>query len=99
MDRNDVLDVLRNVYDPELGVNVVDLGLVYGVQTGADGLVQVDMTLTSPGCPLGSTIEQEVRETFRLLPGVRALELRLVWDPPWSPERITPEGKRALGWG
>ncbi len=99
MQQQDVLDVLRNVYDPELGVNVVDLGLVYGVETSEDGTVRLEMTLTSPGCPLGATIEQEVRDTFRLLPGVRDLDLRLVWDPPWSPERITPEGKRALGWG
>jgi metal-sulfur cluster biosynthetic enzyme len=96
MTEQDVLEALREIYDPELGVNIVDLGLVYDVEID-DGTVHIRMTLTSPGCPLGATIEREVRQTFHLLPAVRDLDLQLVWDPPWGLERINEAGREALG--
>ncbi len=89
-------EALTTVYDPELGINVVDLGLVYDLDVH-DGVVRLRMTLTSPGCPLGATIEEGVRELFHLLPGVKGLDFAVVWDPPWSPDRITPAGRLALG--
>ncbi|MGH2520692.1 MAG: metal-sulfur cluster assembly factor, partial [Chloroflexota bacterium] len=79
---------LKNVYDPELGVNVVDLGLVYGLEQ-QDGEVIVDMTLTTPGCPLHDSMLVGAEEALSIFPGVRHVEVRLVWEPPWSPEMIT----------
>ena len=94
--RDEVLEALRHVYDPELGVNVVDLGLVYEAAV-QHGTVRLRMTMTSRGCPLSGTIEAGVREMLRLQPGLQHLDFALVWDPPWSPEQITPDGRRALG--
>lgn len=89
---------LHEVYDPELGVNVVDLGLVYGVEV-AGSRVRVTMTLTTPGCPLHASIAEAVEEAVRAFaPGVADVVVELVWDPPWRPEMITPAGLRALGW-
>ena len=89
---------LHEVYDPELGVNVVDLGLVYDVALNGRE-VKVTMTLTTPGCPLHDSLMSAVDEAVRLfVPGVDAVDVDLVWEPRWSPERITAEGLRALGW-
>lgn len=88
---------LRQVYDPEVGINVVDLGLIYGV-TQRDGCVTVEMTLTTPGCPLHDTIGQAVRRALALVPGVAHTEVELVWDPPWTPLMISDAGQRELGW-
>lgn len=95
----DVLAVLRDkVIDPELGMNIVDLGLVYDVEVG-EGRISVDMTLTTPGCPLAGTIaaqaEQALREAFE---GYE-VNVNLVFDPPWTPDRMSEEAKRALGFG
>ena len=88
---------LRDVIDPELGINVVDLGLVYGIEI--DGRhVAVRMTLTTPGCPLHGTITREADIRVGRAKGVRTVDVQLVWDPPWTPERLTEEGKRQLGW-
>lgn len=97
MDREDVLGLLRSVHDPELGVNVVDLGLIYELEVH-DGRVELQMTLTAPGCPLGDTIDTEVRSTLQMLPGLRQLDFRIVFEPPWTPERMTPAGMAQLGW-
>jgi metal-sulfur cluster biosynthetic enzyme len=88
---------LKNVYDPELGVNVVDLGLVYGIEQ-KDGEVYVDMTLTTPGCPLHESMLKGVGEALRIFPGIKRIEVRLVWEPLWTPDMITPEGRELLGW-
>ena len=90
-------EALKNVYDPELGVNVVDLGLIYGIQQ-QDGDVTVDMTMTTPGCPLHESMLEGVGEALRIFPGIKRIEVRLVWDPLWSPDMITDEGRQALGW-
>lgn len=93
-----ILEALRQVVDPELGINVVDLGLVYGVAIDG-GEVNISMTLTTPGCPLHASLSQAVEEAVRLgVPGVEAVQVNLVWDPPWSPERMTEAGRKALGW-
>lgn len=93
-----ILDSLMNVIDPEVGINIVDLGLVYAVNlTGTE--VSIEMTLTTPGCPLHASIEQAVKRTlFSLHPDLTAVHLQLVWEPRWGIECITPEGRRQLGW-
>ena len=97
-DAEDVLEALRDVVDPELGVNVVDLGLVYGVAIGEDGAATIDMTLTSAACPLTDVIEDQAAAALEgLVPGFR---INWVWLPPWGPDKITEDGReqlRALG--
>ena len=92
-----VMEALKQVYDPEVGVNIVDLGLIYGIDTDDDGVVRVEMTLTTPGCPLHETLSTEIERALRLIPGVNRVYVNLVWSPPWTPDRITPDGRRALG--
>lgn len=95
--RDAVLDALTQVVDPELGVDIVSLGLVYGVDVDA-GEVNVTMTLTTPGCPLHETITQAVRARVEQLQGVEAVFVRLVWEPPWTPQAMSAEARRQLGW-
>jgi metal-sulfur cluster biosynthetic enzyme len=92
-----VLDALKNVYDPELGINIVDLGLVYDVAI-ADGDVHVEYALTTMGCPIGPLIEQQMQAILAQLPGVRAVEAEMVLRPPWTPEMMSEEAKAALGY-
>jgi metal-sulfur cluster biosynthetic enzyme len=94
----DLLEALRDVVDPELGVNVVDLGLVYGVTLDADRAATIDMTLTSAACPLTDVIEDQARSALDGL--VSDFRINWVWMPPWGPEKITEDGReqlRALG--
>jgi metal-sulfur cluster biosynthetic enzyme len=92
-----VLDALKNVYDPELGVNIVDLGLVYDVGI-TDGSVHVEYALTTMGCPIGPLIEQQMQAILEQVPGVRAVDAEMVLRPPWSPEMMSEEAKAALGY-
>jgi probable FeS assembly SUF system protein SufT len=95
-----VWDELRTCYDPEIPVNIVDLGLIYDVtiEPEASGhAIDVKMTLTAPGCGMGPTIAEDARAKLESLPGVTRANVQLVWDPPWTPERISPEGKAMLG--
>lgn len=87
---------LRRVKDPELNLNIVDLGLVYAVAVDG-GLVTVDVTLTSPGCPSGPEILTTAEQQIRTLPGVEDVVMNLVWDPMWSPDRMEPRIKAYLG--
>ncbi|HEV2374203.1 MAG TPA: metal-sulfur cluster assembly factor [Streptosporangiaceae bacterium] len=94
----DLLEALRDVVDPELGINVVDLGLVYGVDLGGDGVATIDMTLTSAACPLTDVIEDQAANALEGL--VADFRINWVWLPPWGPEKITDDGReqlRALG--
>jgi metal-sulfur cluster biosynthetic enzyme len=92
-----VREALReNVIDPEIGVNVVDLGLVYGIEV-KDGMAEVTMTLTTPMCPLGPYIDQEVRSAVADVPGVQNANVNLVWTPPWDPSKMSEEAKLELG--
>jgi metal-sulfur cluster biosynthetic enzyme len=97
-DADAMRELLRTVTDPELGVNIVDLGLVYELDVSSDGIAQVRMTLTTPGCPLGAYLDDAVRDALAGLPGIVDLDLRVVWDPPWSPAMMTDAAKAALGW-
>jgi metal-sulfur cluster biosynthetic enzyme len=97
-ENEDVLEALRDVVDPELGINVVDLGLVYGVNVDAERIATIDMTLTSAACPLTDVIEDQAREALDGL--VSDFRINWVWMPPWGPESITDDGReqlRALG--
>ena len=88
---------LRKVKDPELGLNIVDLGLVYDVTVNASNDIHVDMTLTSPGCPAGPQIMTDVERVLQALPGAGDVELNLVWSPYWTPERIEPRVRAYMG--
>jgi metal-sulfur cluster biosynthetic enzyme len=92
-----ILDALRNVYDPELGINIVDLGLVYAVQV-RDGAVHVEYTLTTMGCPIGPLIEQQIQQLLATVDGVDVVDAEMVLRPPWSPEMMSEEAKAALGY-
>ncbi|MEM1058209.1 MAG: putative Fe-S cluster assembly protein SufT [Verrucomicrobiota bacterium] len=92
---------LKTCYDPEIPVNIVDLGLIYdlAMSDAPEGAkrVEVKMTLTAPGCGMGPTIAADAQQKILSLPGVAAADVELVWDPPWGPERISEEGKAKLG--
>lgn len=92
-----VTQLLGDVIDPELGIDIVRLGLVYKVEVGPDGIL-VRMTLTTPGCPLGSYLDDEVGRCLAQLPGSPPVDVQLVWEPPWVPDMMTDEAKRMLGW-
>lgn len=91
-----VLEVLKDVYDPELHYNVVDLGLVYNVAI-QDAKVRVLMTLTTPACPIGPLIEEQVRYNLEMLPGVQEVEVEFTFDPLWDPSRMSEEARADLG--
>ena len=92
-----IWDKLRNCYDPEIPLNIVDLGLIYEVQIENEGDVVVNMTLPAQGCPSHTEISRDVRTTLLSTPGVNNARVNVVWDPPWNPERISPEGRQKLG--
>jgi phenylacetate-CoA oxygenase PaaJ subunit len=90
---------LAEIQDPEMPINLVDLGLIYGVAV-EDGAVSVDLTFTAMGCPATEFILDDIRERLLAEPGVATVDIRIVWDPPWSSERLTEEGRDALEmWG
>jgi metal-sulfur cluster biosynthetic enzyme len=88
---------LRKVKDPELNLNIVDLGLVYDIVADAEGKVDVDMSLTSPGCPAGPQIMGDVERAVKAVPGVANMNINLVWDPMWTPDRIEPRVRAYMG--
>jgi metal-sulfur cluster biosynthetic enzyme len=95
-----VTEALRDVIEPEIGINIVDLGLVYGVRVVGPGAVAVDMTMTSPGCPDGDLLRYRVCQSLGEIELDIAIEVNWVWKPAWGPERVSPEGReqlRALG--
>jgi len=93
----DILAALHTVYDPEIPVDIFELGLIYGVDVGPDGSVAVRMTLTAPACPAAGLLPQEVETKVRGVAGVTEARVELVWDPPWTQERMTDAAKLALG--
>lgn len=99
---DEIRDAMTTVEDPELGVNVVDLGLVYGIRQEDGGKVIIDMTLTSMGCPLTEQILGDSQAAVMPLDGVESVDINWVWDPPWSPEQMTDEGRlmmKVMGYG
>ena len=88
---------LRKVKDPELNLNIIDLGLVYTISVDEDNKVVVDMSLTSPGCPAGPQIMHDVERTIKAMPGAGKVVINLVWEPFWTPERIEPRVRAYMG--
>jgi metal-sulfur cluster biosynthetic enzyme len=93
---DDVMDALSNVIDPELGLDFVELGLIYGVAID-DGHVTVTFTLTTPGCPIGPQVNEQIEEFVGELEGVKTIDSEMVFTPPWSPEKMSEDAKFALG--
>ena len=94
--KDEVREVLKNVYDPEIPVNIVDLGLIYDIQV-EDGDVYVQMTLTAPGCGMGPMIAQQAEWAISEVEGVEDVQVEMTFEPPWSPDLISDDGKKFLG--
>lgn len=92
-----MLSLLKGVNDPELGINIVDLGLVYTIEA-KEAVIEIQMTLTTKGCPMGGAIMENVNQTLEDQFPNKQMSVRLVWEPPWSPEMISEEGMAMLGW-
>jgi FeS assembly SUF system protein len=92
-----IVAALRTVFDPEIPVNVYDLGLIYAIEVGAGGAVKIRMTLTAPACPVAGMMPGLVESAVRQVDGVTAVKVDLVWDPPWSKERMSDEARLQLG--
>jgi FeS assembly SUF system protein len=92
-----VIDALKEIYDPEIPVNIYDLGLIYGVDVTAEGHVAVTMTLTTPHCPVAESMPGEVELRVGSVPGVGLADVNLVWDPPWDPQKMSEEARLELG--
>lgn len=93
-----VYAAIKEVIDPELGINIVDLGLIYSIDIEEDGHIAITMTLTTPGCPLHASFAQEIeRVLWQSIPDLKGVHVELVWEPAWNPIMISPEGREALG--
>lgn len=95
--KENLMGALENVIDPELGIDIVNLGLIYDVDLDSDGLCTVTMTLTSMGCPLAGHIEMDIRRALADIPDVKDIEVNIVWDPPWGKDKMSRYAKIALG--
>ena len=93
----DVRAILKTVYDPEIPVDIYELGLIYAVNVAEDGAVEVRMTLTAPACPAAGMLPQEVEDKVRSVEGVTSSKVELVWEPPWGPDKMTEAAKLTLG--
>ncbi len=91
-----LISAIATVYDPEIPVNIYELGLIYAVEIGDDGQVKVEMTLTAPGCPSAQELPVMVRDALMQVPGVKGADVETVWDPPWDPSRMTDEARLQL---
>ncbi|HSO07000.1 MAG TPA: SUF system Fe-S cluster assembly protein [Pelomicrobium sp.] len=92
-----IVDALRQIFDPEIPVNIYDLGLIYGLEVEPGGEVGIQMTLTAPGCPVAQTFPQTVQERVAEVPGVKEVKVELTWEPPWTQDRMTEAAKLQLG--
>lgn len=97
MKKEKILEKLREVVDPEIGVNIVDLGLIYEINVDG-GNVRILMTLTTPGCPMAAGFTQEVERKIRQIKGVKKVRVDLTFDPPWIPDKMSKEARKKLGW-
>ncbi|NWJ48929.1 MAG: metal-sulfur cluster assembly factor [Chloroflexi bacterium] len=94
----EIIKALKTVTDPELGVNIIDLGLVYRLDIDDTGEIEIFMTLTTPACPAGPEIRNDVKNVLSELPGVNGVKINFVWSPPWGAHMISEQGKEELGW-
>ncbi len=97
--REAVVKAIETVYDPEIPVNIYELGLIYNMAIGEDGSVAIDMSLTAPACPVAGEMPQWVADAVATVEGTGEVEVTLVWDPPWSPERMSDDAKMVLDFG
>jgi FeS assembly SUF system protein len=95
--RDDVIEVLKTIYDPEIPVNIYEIGLVYEVNVDADANVRILMTLTSPMCPVAESLPPEVEERVEAIEGVKSATVEITWDPPWDPDMMSEAAKLELG--
>jgi FeS assembly SUF system protein len=95
--RQNVVTALRTIFDPEIPVNIYDLGLIYGLDVDAEGRVDIRMTLTAPACPVAGTFPDTVASRLNEVPGVNDVRVELVWEPPWTMDRLTDDVKLQLG--
>ena len=95
--QGEVIEAIRSIYDPEIPVNIFELGLIYDVIINSDADVVIKMTLTAPACPVAETLPVEVEEKVRQIPGVKSARVEIVWDPPWDMSRMSDEAKLELG--
>ena len=94
--KEDVMKTLKKCLDPEIGISILDLGFIYDVKIN-ENKVHIKMTLTTPGCPMHSFIVEDVRNKLKEIKGVKEVNVDLVWDPPWTPDRMSDEAKKKLG--
>lgn len=94
---NGIVEALKTIFDPEIPVNIYELGLIYDIDIQDEGVVQVKMTLTAPGCPVAGTLPVEVKEKVAGVPGVKAADVELVWDPTWNPSMMSEAARLQLG--
>ena len=92
-----IIQVIKTIYDPEIPVNIYDLGLIYEISADELRVVEIDMTLTSPACPVAESLPIEVEDRVGTLPGVQSVKVNIVWDPPWSQEMMSEEARLELG--
>jgi FeS assembly SUF system protein len=92
-----VVHVIKTCFDPEIPINIYELGLIYQIRVKSDGAVTVNMTLTSPNCPAAQSLPAEVKEKVRQINGVTAVDINIVWDPPWSPSMMSEAARLELG--
>ncbi len=95
--KDEIIKILHTVYDPEIPVDIYELGLVYDVEADEAGKARVRMTLTAPSCPVAGSLPAEVERRVRSIPGISDVEVELTFDPPWTPEKMSPAAKLALG--
>jgi len=95
--KESIIEALKDCYDPEIPINIVDLGLIYDLKIDENDRVYIKMTLTAPGCPMHSLITEQVKQAVKRVEGVKEVFVEVVWDPPWSPERMSNEAKKLLG--
>jgi FeS assembly SUF system protein len=95
--QEEIIDALKSVFDPEIPVNIYELGLIYDIELKGNGAVLIRMTLTSPGCPVAASLPLEVESRVRDVPGIKSAKAEIVWDPPWNPDMISEVGKLQLG--
>lgn len=92
-----IVEACRSIYDPEIPVNIYELGLIYSIRVDAENAIEVDMTLTAPGCPVAGEMPGWVADAIEPLPGVKHVDVNLVWEPPWDMSRLTDEARLELG--
>ena len=94
--KNKVIEAIKKIYDPEIPVNIYELGLIYKLEVSADNKVNVDMTLTSPNCPVAESLPKQVKENIMKVEGVSDVNLKLVWEPPWNKDKMSEAAKLEL---